>query len=214
MKVILIERVSTLGNVGEIVNVSAGYARNFLFPKRLAKLADLANTKILTHQKNILAKKIEAEKKEFVELKKKVDVVSIELTKRVGANGKLFGTVTTTELAKELEKLGLNIDRRQIVIENQIKGLGVYDVKVKLFTAVEASFKVKVVQDQKQVEELKVAQAEAKKSKELRAQQEAKAAEAETAEAKEAALLANSLKDEDISAKNTKKTGSIFTISI
>jgi large subunit ribosomal protein L9 len=207
MKVILIERVSTLGNVGEIVNVSAGYARNFLFPKRLAKLADLANTKILTHQKNILAKKIEAEKKEFVELKKKVDVVSIELTKRVGANGKLFGTVTTTELAKELEKLGLNIDRRQIVIENQIKGLGVYDVKVKLFTAVEASFKVKVVQDQKQVEELKVAQAEAKKSKELRAQQEAKAAEAETAEAKEAALLANSLKDEDISAKNTKKTG-------
>ena len=207
MKVILIERVSTLGNVGEIVNVSAGYARNFLFPKRLAKLADLANTKILTHQKNILAKKIEAEKKEFVELKKKVDVVSIELTKRVGANGKLFGTVTTTELAKELEKLGLNIDRRQIVIENQIKGLGVYDVKVKLFTGVDASFKVKVVQDQKQVEELKVAQAEAKKSKELRAQQEAKAAEAETAEAKEAALLANSLKDEDISAKNTKKTG-------
>jgi large subunit ribosomal protein L9 len=207
MKVILIERVSTLGNVGEIVNVSAGYARNFLFPKRLAKLADLANTKILTHQKNILAKKIEAEKKEFVELKKKVDVVSLELTKRVGANGKLFGTVTTTELAKELEKLGLNIDRRQIVIENQIKGLGVYDVKVKLFTGVEANFKVKVVQDQKQVEELKVAQAEAKKSKELRAQQEAKAAEAETAEAKEAALLANSLKDEDISAKNTKKTG-------
>jgi len=207
MKVILIERVSTLGNVGEIVNVSAGYARNFLFPKRLAKLADLANTKILTHQKNILAKKIEAEKKEFVELKKKVDVVSIELTKRVGANGKLFGTVTTTELAKELEKLGLSIDRRQIVIENQIKGLGVYDVKVKLFTGVEANFKVKVVQDQKQVEELKIAQAEAKKSKELRAQQEAKAAEAETAEAKEAALLANSLKDEDISAKNTKKTG-------
>jgi large subunit ribosomal protein L9 len=207
MKVILIERVSTLGNVGEIVNVSAGYARNFLFPKRLAKLADLANTKILTHQKNILAKKIEAEKKEFVELKKKVDVVSLELTKRVGANGKLFGTVTTTELAKELDKLGLNIDRRQIVIENQIKGLGVYDVKVKLFTGVDANFKVKVVQDQKQVEELKVAQAEAKKSKELRAQQEAKAAEAETAEAKEAALLANSLKDEDISAKNTKKTG-------
>ncbi|MFZ4712272.1 MAG: 50S ribosomal protein L9 [Bacteriovoracaceae bacterium] len=204
MKVILIERVLTLGNVGEIVNVTAGYARNFLFPKRLAKLADVANTKILTHQKNILAKKIEAEKKEFMDLKKKVDVVALELVRRVGANGKLFGTVTTTELARELEKLGLQIDRRQIVIENQVKGLGAYEIKVKLFQGVEGSFKINVVQDQKQVEELKVAQAEAKKSKELRAQQEAKAAEAETAEAKEAALLANSVKDEDISAKNKK----------
>ncbi len=205
MKVILIERVSTLGNVGEIVNVSAGYARNFLFPKKLAKLADVANTKILVHQQNILAKKVEAEKKVAMDVKKKVDAVTIELVKRVGANGKLFGTVTTTELAKELEKQGISLDRRQIIIENQIKGLGKYDVKAKIFTGVEATFKVGVSQDQKQIEELKVAQAEAKKSKELREQQAAKAAEAETAEAKEAALLANSIKDEDLAAKNNAK---------
>lgn len=207
MKVILTERVSTLGNVGEIVNVSAGYARNFLFPKKLAKLADVANTKVLEHQKRMLNKKVEAEKKEATDLKKKIEVVSLEFVKRVGASGKLFGTVTTTEMAKEFEKLNIAVDRRQIHMDAPIKGLGTYTAKVKLFIGIDAEFKVKVIQDQKQLEELKQAQIDAKKAKELKAQQDAKAAEENTAEAREAALLASSLKDEAISEKNNAKKG-------
>lgn len=207
MKVILTERVSTLGNVGEIVNVTAGYARNFLFPKKLAKLADVANTKILEHQKRMLNKKVEAEKKEALELKKKIEAVSLEFIKRVGASGKLFGTVTNSEIAKEFDKLGILIDRRQIQIDSQIKGLGTYTAKVKLFADVYGEFKVKVSQDQKQLEEIKQAQLDAKKSKELKAQQDAKAAEENTAEAREASLLASSLKDDVLAEKNNAKKG-------
>lgn len=188
MKVILTEKVKALGTIGEIVNVSAGYARNFLFPRKLAILADEKNSNVLKDKQKALAKKIAAEKAEAEAQKKKIDGITIELIKKVGANGRLFGAVTTQEIAKELEKQGVSVERRLISVDGSIKALGTYDVKVKLFHDVTATFKLKVAIDAAMAEELKKQQAEAqKRNAEKKAKAEAAKAEAAAAEAAAAA---------------------------
>jgi large subunit ribosomal protein L9 len=177
MKVILTERVNTLGSVGEVVNVSQGYARNFLIPGGLAVLADESNKKQAAHHDKMLAKKVAAEKAAAVELKGKIEGLTLELVKKVGGTGKLFGTVTNAELAKELENKGIVVERRLISLA-PIKALGSFDVKAKLFKDVEASFKVNVIIDPKQAEEIKAKQEAAAK----KAEEKALAAETETTE--------------------------------
>lgn len=168
MKVILKEKVPTLGNIGEIVNVSAGHARNYLVPNGLAMVADEGNKKQLVAQQKSLAKKIKSQKDAALDLKKKVEGITLELIKKVGASGKLFGTVTSAELSKELEAKGIHVERRLIHLESPIKGLGVFNAKAKIFQDVEATFKVKVAIDPKQAEELKIQQEEALKNAEAR----------------------------------------------
>ncbi len=191
MKVILTEKVPTLGNIGEIVNVSAGYARNYLVPNRLAMVADDANKNLLAAQQKSLAKKVKAQKDAALEIKKKLEGVTVELIKKVGASGKLFGTVTTSELSKELEGKGFEVERRLIHLESPIKGLGTFNAKAKLFADVEATFKVKVAIDPKQAEELKKAQEEALKAAEARK--------------KAAAEAKDSDKDQTVSAEMTEE---------
>ncbi|MBY0414704.1 MAG: 50S ribosomal protein L9 [Bdellovibrionales bacterium] len=182
MKVILTERVPALGNIGEIVNVSAGHARNYLVPNGFAMVADDSNKKLLAAQQKSLGKKILAQKTAALEVKKQIEGLTIELIKKVGASGKLFGTVTNAELAKELESRGLTVERRQIHLESPIKGLGIFNAKAKIFQDVEATFKVKVAIDPKQAEELRLAQEEAVKNAEARKKAAAEAkASGETA---------------------------------
>ncbi|EQC45658.1 50S ribosomal protein L9 [Bacteriovorax sp. Seq25_V] len=178
MKVILKEKVKTLGNVGQTVNVSAGHARNFLIPNGLAVLADESNKAQTEHMSKILAAKVAEEKKVAQDLAKKVDGVAIEMIKRVGNGGKLFGSVTTQDLTAELSKLGYDVERKALTLDKPIKGLGVYNVKAKLFKEVEANFTVTVKMDPAQEEENK------KKAEELAAQKQALAAIA-AAEAEE-----------------------------
>lgn len=174
MKVILTERVKALGNVGEIVNVSAGHARNFLLPNGFAVLADEGNKKALENQKRALNKKVEAQKNEANALKSKLDSVKLQLVKKVGASGRLFGTVTSSDLSKELEKLGYDVERRLILVDTPIKAIGNYKVRAKLFSGVEATFEVQVQMDPAQAEELKAKQAEAeRKAAEKKARREA-----------------------------------------
>jgi len=175
MKVILTEKVPSLGTIGEVVKVSAGHARNFLFPKKLAILADEGNKRVMEAHKKKLAKKITAEKNVALELKKQIDGLALEFIKRVGANGKLFGSVTNADLAKELLTKGIEVERRNLVSDRPIKQLGNYTIKAKLFTDVEAVFKVKVSIDEVQAEELKKEQEEARKNKKAKEEAEAKA---------------------------------------
>ncbi len=147
MKVILIEKVKTLGTIGEIVNVSAGFARNYLYPNKLAILADEKNSNVLKDKQKALAKKIDAEKNAALAVKKKLEGITVELIKKVGANGRLFGAVTSTEIAKELEKAGVAIERRLLSFDGSIKSLGTYEVKAKLFNDVVATFNLKVAID-------------------------------------------------------------------
>lgn len=187
MKVILTEKVKTLGTIGEIVNVSAGYARNFLFPRKFAILADDKNSNVLKDKQKALAKKVAAEKASAEVLKKKLEGLTVELIKKVGTNGRLFGAVTSQDIAKELEKQGVQLERRLIQVEGSIKSLGTYEVKAKLFQDVVATFKLKVAIDAAMAEELKKQQAEAQKRN---AEKKAKA-EAAKAEAEKAALEEN-----------------------
>lgn len=177
MKVILTEKVPALGNIGEIVNVSAGHARNYLVPNGFAMVADESNTKLLAAQQKSLGKKIQAQKDAALAIKKQIEGITLDLIKKVGASGKLFGTVTNAELSKELETRGIHVERRLIHLDAPIKGLGVFTAKAKIFQDVEATFKIKVAIDPKQAEELKLAQEEALKNAEARkkAQAEAKA---------------------------------------
>ncbi|MDD4972869.1 MAG: 50S ribosomal protein L9 [Bacteriovorax sp.] len=168
MKVILTEKVPALGNIGEIVNVSAGHARNYLVPNGFAMVADDSNKNLLAAQQKSLAKKIQAQKDAANELKVKIEGMTIELIKKVGASGKLFGTVTNAELSKELESRGVEVERRLIHLEAPIKGLGIFNAKAKIFQDVEATFKIKVSIDPKQAEELKRNQEEALKNAEAR----------------------------------------------
>lgn len=168
MKVILTEKVPALGNIGEIVNVSAGHARNYLVPNGFAMVADEGNKKLLAAQQKSLGKKIQAQKDAANEIKKKVEGLTLELIKKVGASGKLFGTVTNAELSKELENKGVLVERRLIHLESPIKGLGTFTAKAKIFQDIEATFKVRVSIDPKQAEELKLAQEEALKAAEAR----------------------------------------------
>lgn len=188
MKVILTDRVKTLGSVGEIVNVSQGYARNYLIPNKLAMLADESNQKQMADYQKMLSKKMEEEKKAAKDLASKIEGRTVTVTKKVGGNGKLFGTVTSAELSKELEKDGLNVEKRHIQIDNPIKNLGSFEVRAALFQDVEAKFNVKVEMDPKQVEEEKRKQeAAAKKAgrKAAKAQEEAQGDEAKAAEGEE-----------------------------
>ena len=176
MKVILVEKVPTLGNVGEIVNVSQGYGRNFLIPNKKAVLADDAHKSELENSKKRLKKKMDEEMKEALATKKKLNGVNLELVKKVGASGRLFGTVTTSELSKHLGEKGIVVERRVLSVSDPIKKVGNYTVKVKLFTDIEAEFSVKVIMDPKQGEAIKAKEEDPKEeSRELTEEEKLKA---------------------------------------
>jgi large subunit ribosomal protein L9 len=184
MKVILTENVKALGNTGDIVNVSMGFARNYLIPNKFAILADASNKKQMADYEKMLAKKIAEQKAAAQDVAAKLKGLTINLVKKVGGSGALFGTVTNTELAKELEKQGIVLERRLIELVSPIKNLGTFDVKAKIFKGVEAVFKVKVEIDPVQAEELKKQQESGSSKKAAKAAAKA-AAEAAAAEATE-----------------------------
>lgn len=182
MKVVLTDKVKSLGNIGEIVNVSEGYARNFLIPNRKAKLADEGNEKQMADYQKMLAKKVAEEKSAAEEVAKELKKTNITLIKKVGGNGKLFGSVTNSDISKALEKEGVNVERRMISIPTPIKTLGEHQVEAKLFTGVDVTFPVTVEIDPKQAEEMKKKQEAAEKRK-AEKKLEAKAEGEEGAEA-------------------------------
>ena len=201
MKVILTEKVSALGSVGEVVRVSAGYARNFLFPKKFAVLADEGNSKQLDHQKKALAKKMSEEKGAAEAVKGKLDGMCVEFVKKVGASGKLFGSVTTQEISNDLSGKGIEVEKRIISLEKPIKAVGTYSAKAKLFSDVEANFEVRVSMDPAQALEIKEKQAAAEK----RAEEKKKRAESgETEEVKTEEEAAPLTEDEKLTLEANK----------
>lgn len=202
MRVILKERVKSLGNVGDIVNVSQGYARNFLIPNRFAVIADEGNKRFVEDQQRRLAKRIKDEKNQANELRKTLNSTTIEITKRVGGNGKLFGAVTANEIVSELEKLQIETEKRWFNLEEPIKELGTFTVKAKIFTDVEAGLTLKVLMDPKQAEELKKKNEDAKKRKKEEAEQKLEAAGHENSSSEEDTESADS---ETKTAKKSKK---------
>lgn len=193
MKVILTENVASLGNVGEIVNVSPGHARNFLIPRNWAVLADETNKKELEDQKRRLAKKMEETKNAAVELKSKINGLELEFFRRVAGNGKLFGAVSNNDVSKALEEKGFEVEKRLISFPVPAKSTGTFDVVVDLFQDVKAEMKVRVEMDLKQAEDIRRKQELAAKKKSEKAEaadagEEATEASAETPKTEEQKL--------------------------
>ena len=145
MKVILLEDVKSLGKKGDLVEVSAGYARNFILPKKKGVEASSKNINDLklqkAHKDKVAAEQLEAARNLRTEIEKKELALSI----KVGENGKAFGAISSKELAQAVkDQFGLTVDKKKIVIDEPIKSLGSHEVKIKLHPKVTAALKVKV----------------------------------------------------------------------
>lgn len=144
MKVILQKDIKDVGKVGDLVNVSAGFARNFLFPRRLASEATERRVSEWEHLKRVADVKKKKAVAERQELLNKINGVSVKFKAAAGETDKLFGTVTTSDISKELEKLGFSVDRRDIQLEEPIKQLGTHKATIKMGEGLEASIQVAV----------------------------------------------------------------------
>ncbi len=147
MLVILRESVENLGNTGDLVKVSDGYARNFLLPKNLVVAADEKSVASIEHHKKMLEKKRLAEKATAQGLAKKLEEFSCTISRKVGDQDKLFGSVSAGDVADSLKKAGFSVDKRNVFLESPIRALGVHPVLVKLAPEVSATVKIWVVKE-------------------------------------------------------------------
>ncbi len=146
MEVILREDVKDLGRAGALVRVKPGYARNFLLPKGLAFEATAGNKKRIEHEQNAKASRAHLEKTEALAFAARLANVEITLKAKAGEGDKLFGSITTADLADALSAKGFVIDKRKIELGHPIKQLGLHSVSVRLHADVHAEIKVTVEQ--------------------------------------------------------------------
>lgn len=144
MKVVLCEHVEHLGDRGAIVAVAPGYARNFLFPKRLALEATPGNLKVVEHQRKLWAVKEAKEVGEAEAFATKLGGLHLSVAKKAGEGGTLYGSVTNVEIAELLAAKGVEVDRRRIMIAAPIKSVGEFEVAVKLHPKVQGKVKLQV----------------------------------------------------------------------
>ncbi len=142
MKVILSQDVPNVGKMGSEVQVAAGFARNFLLPRKMAVQADSATAKQIQHEMRIIRRREEKQRAVLTEFAKKLESVTVEIKARAGEEEKLFGSVTNVQIAEKLAEMGYEIDRRQITLEEPIRSLGIFSVPVHLASGIEPSVKV------------------------------------------------------------------------
>ncbi len=148
MKVILIEDVEKLGVQGQIVDVKPGFARNFLIPKKLAWIYNDSNLKKLEYQKKVWEVKNIKEKEKAEVLREKINLLELKIKAKVGEENLLYGSITPAQISQALEKEGILLDKRKIILEEPIKRAGFHEVKVKLHRDVEATLKIEVVSEE------------------------------------------------------------------
>ena len=147
MDVILTENVKGLGTIGEVVKVKPGYGRNYLVPQGLAVVASERNLTELQHHKRQLTRKAEKLSQEAADVKARIEAVTCSFVHKASEEGKLFGSVTSMEIADALAAQGVEIDRRKILLDQPIKTLGKHNVDVRLNAGVNATVKVVVTSE-------------------------------------------------------------------
>ena len=148
MKVILLQDVKGTGKKDEIVNVSDGYARNFLLPKKLAVEASASAMNDIKNRERAKEHRIQEEKKAAQAIADKLGGTTVKLTAKAGNSGKLFGSITAKEVAEEISrKAGIEIDKRKVSLASEIKSFGTYEVEVKLYTGISAKMFVLVASE-------------------------------------------------------------------
>jgi len=147
MEVILRQHVDNLGKRGEIVKVAAGYARNYLLPRKLALLATTGNRKHVERERRIMDTREAEERSQAEALAARIAAVDIRLARRVGDTEQLYGSVTSADIAEFINTQGFEIDRRKLILPEPIKALGTFDVPLKLHREVTVPLKVHVVKE-------------------------------------------------------------------
>lgn len=153
MNVILMQDFEPLGYEGDIVDVARGYARNYLIPKGLATEASNANLKALEMRKGKILAKRTKDKEEAERVMEKISKITVTVRAKAGEEGKLYGSVTSRDIAQQLDAQGVEIDRRKIVIDEAIRSLGEFEVPVKLHPEVVATIKVVVEEEERPQDE-------------------------------------------------------------
>ena len=145
MEIILLDKIDNLGNVGDVVIVKPGYARNYLFPKGLAVRSSKRNIAFVEEKRKNIELKIAKEEQASQAIFDSLKNVEILMEVEVGENDKLFGSVTTMDLQKALNDQNIEIEKQNILLDNPIKSLGVYDIPIKVTSSVKQNIKVNVV---------------------------------------------------------------------
>ncbi len=148
MKVILQKDIMNLGDAGDIKEVADGYARNYLIPKKLVIPASESNKKVIEHQARLIKLKKDKRKKQSEKVHESLNGLEILITAKVGEEEKLFGSITSMDVAKKLLEKGYSIDKRKIAIENPIKTTGEFDIQVKLDDGLTAVVKLQVEKEE------------------------------------------------------------------
>ena len=149
MKIILLNDVPKLGNKYDVKNVADGYARNFLFPRNMAKPATQSDLNNIEKMREIEKEKQKRELIKFQDMAKKIEGQKIEIAMKISEDGTLYGSVTGSNISSALKKKGFDVKKEQVVLEKPIKGVGVYDVIIKFPHEVETKIKVATVEEEK-----------------------------------------------------------------
>src|SRR6267142_808423 len=144
MEVVLRETIDNLGRAGQVVKVADGYARNYLLPKKLAYPATPGNLKVIEFERQSLLRKEAKQTEDAEKLQKMIEVVEITIRRKVGEQNALYGSVTNSDVADELEKKGFQVEKRKILMDDHIKTLGEFSLPIRLFKDVTAHIKLKV----------------------------------------------------------------------
>ena len=145
MEIILLDKIDNLGNVGDVVKVKPGYARNYLFPKGLAVRSSKRNIAFVEEKRKNIELKIAKEEQASQAIFDSLKNVEILMEVEVGENDKLFGSVTTMDLQKALNEQNIEIEKQDILLDNPIKSLGVYNIPIKVTSSLKQNIKVNVV---------------------------------------------------------------------
>jgi large subunit ribosomal protein L9 len=147
MKIILKEDVKSIGSMGQIIDVADGFARNYLVPRGFAVEANVKNVKSLEHEKKVIQEKAKKIKNQAQDFAARISGVTVVIKAKAGEEGKLFGSVTTMDIAEQLKNEGIDIDRKKISLEEPIKRLGSYSVKVRVHPEISEEVNVQVVEE-------------------------------------------------------------------
>ncbi len=145
MKVILLKEQDKLGDAGQVVTVKDGYARNFLIPRGVARMATPGTLRAVEEERRQASRKIAAATEDARRMARELESVEVVIPARVGEENRIFGTVTAAQLAESLTKMGFNVDRRRIELDEEIRTTGDYTASARLHKDVTAQFKVRVV---------------------------------------------------------------------
>ena len=146
MKVILTQDIKGVGKKDEIINANDGYARNFLLPKKMAVEANSQNMSLLQGRKDSANFKKEQEKENALKLQEKLSKIMLKIKVKAGGNGKIFGSITSKEIATELKnQYNIDIDKKKVLLKDTIKEIGVFNIEIKLYEGIIGKLKIDII---------------------------------------------------------------------